>query len=100
MVSSILTLVLLDDWPSHNEYTQIVSIGPQSEVMFWLQTFGIPTKLMPLTNEGEVVHDENIAMWEKRRAFERSSRTTHVVIECHYGSERWLATVLGIYFLM
>ena len=50
--------------------------GKQSDIMFWLQTFGIPTKLIPLSEDGNIIFDQNISMWEKRRCLEQTTTTT------------------------
>ena len=45
-------------------------LGKQKDVLYSLQTFGIPTNLMPLDDNDQVTHEENIAMWDARRIFE------------------------------
>ena len=55
--------------------------------MFWLQTFGIPTKLMPLSVDGDINFDQNIDTWEKRRILERtnsSQKIRHVGVPARF----------------
>ena len=55
------------------------SLGTQSDCISKLNTFGIPTSLIPLTEDGEVTHDENIERWRMRSDYESLAESTDQV---------------------
>jgi hypothetical protein len=62
-----------------------ITTGSQSECTHSLQSFGIPASIFPLTEKGEVTHDFNREMWEKRRTLERvKQKVVRVVVPGRY----------------
>jgi len=56
--------------------------GTRTDILFKLQTYGIPVFVIPLTEDGETTVAQNKEIWEQRRVYERriekSEETTKV----------------------